>query len=105
MYFCGWCFPERKGTVNFFLRTVDDDKVPLFPVNNAEERHFIAQLLPGQPVLLGTEADILGSLTDAQHGYPGLGNIGTGAQVLQGISFSVIHGDHPKAGRTGVHRI
>ncbi len=45
------------------------------PVDDAGQGYLVAQLLPGKPIAPGPKPNAFGSIADAKHRHPALGDI------------------------------
>ena len=79
--------------------------MPLVPVDDARQRHLVAELLPGDLHARRTEADALRHIAYPQHGHPFTGDVASLAEVLEAVAPAVMPRDHTQARRATVHRI
>jgi hypothetical protein len=93
-----------KQSKSFPFYLITHDKMVLIPVDDAGQRGF-GQFLKSEPGAQGAEADVFGSLADAQHGHAFAREMGFLAEAFQGIALAVVGGDHAKASWAAVHRV
>ena len=73
---------------------IDHYKVPLVPVDDARQRHLVAELLPGDLHACRTEADALRRIAYTQHRHPFAGDMTSLAKVLEAVAPTVMPRDH-----------
>jgi len=79
--------------------------VPLVPVDDARQRHLVAELLPGDLHARRTEADALRRIAYPQHRHPFTGDVASLAEVLETVAPAVMPRNHTQARRAAVHRV
>ena len=84
---------------------IDHHEVPLVPMDDARQRHLVAELLPGDLHARRTEADALRRIAYPQHRHPLAGDVASLAEVLEAVAPTVMPRDHSKACRAAVHRV
>ena len=84
---------------------IDHHEVPLVPVDDARQRHLVAELLPGDLHARRTEADALCCIAYPQHRHPLAGDVASLAEVLETVAPAVMPRNHTQARRAAVHRV
>ena len=87
------------------LYLVNDDEVPLIPVDDARQRRDLAQLQPRELHRGRPQPDTFGCIADAQQRYTLTGDVATFPQRLQGVVAAEELRDDFQRRRTAVHRI
>ena len=84
---------------------IDHHEVSLVPVDDARQRHLVAELLPGDLHACRTEADALRRIAYPPLGHPLTCDLTSHAEVLEAVAPAVMPRYHAQARRTAVHGI
>ena len=87
------------------LYLIDNNEVPLVPVDDARQRHLVAELLPDDLHTSRTEANTLRRIAYPQHRHPFAGDVAPLAKVLEAVAPAVMPRNHTQARRAAVHGI
>ena len=82
---------------------IDHHEVPMVPVDDAGQRHLVAELLPSDLHARRTEADALRRIAYPQHRHPLASDVAPLAEVLEAVAPAVMSRNHTQARRTTVH--
>jgi len=84
---------------------VHHDKMGLLPMYDAGQRDFCVEVLEVGPEGEGVEADLFSAIAEVEKGDPFACDAAQIAQVLKGVVFAKVFGNHLQAGGTAVHGI
>jgi hypothetical protein len=91
--------------VLFLFDTIADYEMVLIPVQNAGKESAIYQLLKIDSYPLCMHTDTFGGVADAEHGNTFAGDEGFFSKGLEGVTATVMFGDHAEAGGAAIHGI
>ena len=90
----------RSGVRNIYrplMDTVHHHEMHLFPIDDAGQRCFLAQLLPCQTDTSRPETEAFRRVTDRQHRHALLGGVAEIPQMGSGVIAAVVLADNPQA--------